>query len=175
MPDLITDLEQIKQLAATHHDNFEVMRYRLQLDDEINDSELDTFVDEIAAPIIDRVDCTQCANCCRSLDVYVTESDVHRLSVGIHIPVDEIITQRMDRTAVAEVGEWGQFREHPCTFLNGKRCSVYAHRPESCRIYPAFTPDFRWTLKDTISGAAVCPIIYNVLSQLLEKIDEITA
>lgn len=175
MPPLITDLDRIKQLAADYHDDFEVMRYRLQLDDDLDDETLDRFVDDIAAPIAAAVDCTQCGNCCRSLDVHLTPADAQRVADGIHVPVEEIITQHIDRQAAASVGEWGRFRHQPCPFLRDKRCAVYTHRPESCRIYPAFTPDFRWTLADSIVGAGVCPIIFNVLMQMLERVDEITA
>ena len=168
---LVTDLDQIKQLAAQHHDDFEVMRYMLEADDDLDNTELDAQIDAIAAPIIAAIDCKQCANCCRSLDVYLTEPDAQRLANGIHIPVDEILTGYID--SAAEVEEWGKFRARPCAFLQDKLCSVYAHRPESCRIYPVFTPDFRWTLTDTIEGAALCPIIYNTLVAMLDQVDEI--
>ena len=173
MMTLVTNLDQIRQLAAQRHDEFEVMRYMLEADDDLDDARLDALVEQIAAPITAAIDCTQCANCCRSLDVYLTEQDVQHLADGVHIPVDEVITRYVDRDSAAEVEEWGRLRARPCVFLRGKLCSIYAHRPESCRLYPVFTPDFRWTLADTIEGAAVCPIIYNVLVAMLEKVDDL--
>lgn len=170
---IVTDLNTINQLAVQHHDDFEVMRYMLEADDDLDDGLLDARVDAVAAPIIAAVDCTRCANCCRSLDVYLTEQDAQRLAEGIHIPVDAVITRYVDRDSAAEVEEWGKFSSRPCAFLQGRLCSVYPHRPESCRLYPAFTPDFRWTLADTIAGAALCPIIYNTLVAMLDQIDEI--
>ena len=170
---IITDLQQIRQLADQRHDEFEVMRYTLEFDDDLDDSMLDARIDQIAEPIIAAIDCTQCANCCRSLDVYLTPEDAQRLADGVQIPVDQIITRYVNRDSAAAVEEWGKFRARPCAFLDGKLCSVYAHRPESCRIYPVFTPDFRWTLADTIAGAALCPIIYNVLAVVLDQLDEI--
>ncbi len=169
----ITDLDQIRQLAGQRRDDFEVLRYLLEADDDLDDIELDALVERIAAPIIAAVDCKQCANCCRSLDVYLTESDAQRLTDGIQIPVDEIITRYIDRESATQVGEWGRFRARPCAFLNDTLCSVYPHRPESCRLYPVFTPDFRWTLTDTIQGAGSCPIIYNVLVALLDEVDSL--
>lgn len=167
MAELVTDLEQISQLAQQHHDDFEVMRYLLQLDDALEDSVLDAFVEQVAAPVIAAIDCTQCANCCRSLDVYVTPEDAQRLATVVDVPLDSIIVHE----AAARVEEWGMLRAKPCGFLNGRLCSIYTHRPETCRTYPAFTPDFRWALADTIGGAALCPIIYNVLVRLLDQID----
>lgn len=167
---LETDLERIKALATIHYDDFEVLRYQLQQDDELDDALLDTFIERIAAPISAAIDCTQCANCCGSLDVYLTEADARRLAAGIDIPLDALLDQYIDRKAAVEVEEWGMFGQRPCAFLKGKLCSVYAHRPESCRTYPVFTPDFRWTLEDTIAGAGLCPIIYNVLSTVAAQI-----
>ncbi|MBZ0303525.1 MAG: YkgJ family cysteine cluster protein [Anaerolineae bacterium] len=169
----ITDLDQIRALAAQQHDAFEVMRYMLEADDDLDDAQLDAWVEAVAKPIAAAIDCTRCANCCRSLDVYLTETDAQRLAEGVHIPLDHIMTRYIDRDSAAEVEEWGKFRARPCAFLDDKLCSVYAHRPESCRMYPAFTPDFRWTLADTIEGASLCPIIYNVLAALVNQVDEI--
>ena len=172
MDNLVTDLEQIKILAQQNHDDFEVLGYMLELHEETPDDVIDTWVDSIAKPIIEAIDCTQCGNCCRSLDVYVTPDDVQRLSTGIVIPLDTIMTD-IDNESAPKVGEWGKFKAKPCGFLDGNLCSVYAHRPETCRTYPVFTPDFRWTIDDTIEGASICPIIYNVLTTLHDRIDDL--
>jgi uncharacterized protein len=168
--ELVTDLDQIKILAQQHHDDFEVLGYMLELHEDVTDAQVDTWVDEIAQPIDDAVDCTQCANCCRSLDVYVTEDDTQRLANGIHVSLDSIMTY-VDRESAEKVEEWGKFKAKPCGFLKDKLCSVYEHRPETCRTYPVFTPDFRWTIDDTVEGASICPIIYNVLIALHERFD----
>ena len=77
-----------------------------------------------------------------------------------------MIARHVDREAAAAEGEWGRIAAHPCPFLGGKLCTIYAHRPEACRLYPVFTPDFRWTLEDLLGGAGLCPIIYHVLDAL---------
>lgn len=171
--ELITNLERLPQLAQQHHDDFEVLRYMLEANDDVTDAQIDAWVETIAQPIINAIDCTQCANCCRSLDVYLTETDAQRLADGIDIPLEQIKTQHIEQDNAQKQGEWGQFKQKPCAFLNGKLCSVYEHRPESCRIYPVFTPDFRWTMGDTIQGASLCPIIYNVLLQLVAETDSL--
>jgi len=170
---LITDLDEIKTLVAQRQDEFEVMRYMLQLDDDLNDTQLDKLIDTIATPIIEAIDCTQCANCCRSLDVYLTQSDASNLAAHLDIPLRDITLQYIDTDTAPAVEEWGKFRHQPCALLDGKRCAVYTHRPDTCRRYPQFTPDFRWVLDDLIEGAAVCPIIYNVLSEVAQQADDI--
>lgn len=165
----ITDLDQLKLYAEARRDDFEVLGYMLELNLDVTDAQIDGWVEAVAKPIIDAIDCTKCANCCRVLDVYLTEDDATRLEPVIDVPLDSII----DYESAKKVGEWGKFKAHPCGFLNGNLCSVYAHRPESCRAYPVFTPDFRWMVDDIIEGASICPIIYNVLVTLYQRIDEL--
>ncbi len=171
MNDLITDLDTIQRLAVERHAEFEVMRYLLELNIDITDAELDTMVEAIANPITEQIDCTQCGNCCRSLHVYVTSEDVERLADGLHTSVENVKEEYVDLNNPKKVGEWGKFKAHPCAFLKGNLCSVYAHRPDSCRTYPGLTPHFRWILEDIIDGAAICPIIYNVLDAMVKKVD----
>ena len=169
---LVTDLDQIKDLVQQRHDDFEVLEYLLELHEDLKDEQIDDWVESIAKPIITTIDCTQCGNCCRSLDVYLTEDDVENLATGIDVPLDSIMTH-VDNESAYKVKEWGKFKSKPCGFLTGKLCSVYEHRPETCRTYPVFTPDFRWTIGDTIEGAAICPVIYNVLVTLHQRSNEL--
>ena len=171
MKSLITDLTQIEQLATARHDEFEVLRYMLEINADVSDATLDAWVDEVAQPIIDAIDCRDCANCCRVLDVYVTEDDTKRLEPVVDVPLDAIIEHKSAKA----VGEWGQLKTTPCSFLKDNLCMIYAQRPETCRTYPALTSDFRWTLADTIAGASICPIIYNVLDVVIEQLDSLYA
>lgn len=168
---LILDLDQIARLAEERRDEFEVMRYMLTMDDDLDDAQIDTWVDAIAEPIRAAIDCTQCGNCCRSLDVYLTPNDAQNLAQGLDIPLDTVIETYVDREAAVKFHEWGKFRARPCAFLKGNLCSIYPHRPETCRTYPQFTPDFRWVLDDLLDGAHLCPIIYNVLDAMVKKVD----
>lgn len=172
MPDYEMDLERIAALAAARKDEFEVLRYTIEfIEEDLPDEVLDALVETIASPIAAAIDCTRCANCCRSLDVYLTPQDAAWLADGLQLPADEVVVTFIDRTDAAAVDEWGKFREKPCAFLDGTLCSQYAHRPTSCRLYPVFTPDFRWTLEDTLAGAGRCPIIYHVLDSLIKTLD----
>jgi hypothetical protein len=158
---------QLPALARARHDDFEVMRYQLIANDDITDDQLDAIVAKIAEPIIARTDCTQCGNCCRSLDVYLTPDDAQRLAAHIHIPLSAIL----DHPRAQAVEEWGMFKDRPCRFLVGNLCTVYDHRPQTCRDYPVFTPDFRWMLADIIGGAAICPIIYQTLCAVYDYVE----
>lgn len=169
----VTDLDNIRRLASQRRDEFEVLMYRLQYDDNIADEWLDAVVDRIAAPIIAQIDCTQCGNCCRALHVAVTPPDVARLAHSTGMSSGEFEATYVDHKYAQQHGEWGVINRRPCPFLDGKLCSVYAQRPKTCREYPFLTPDFRWTMDELIEGSAICPIIYNVLHEVAERVDEI--
>jgi uncharacterized protein len=171
MHQLITNLDQIRQLATERHDDFAIMKYLLLRLDDVDDDELDGIVQALTERVASAIDCTQCANCCRSLDVYLIPEDIETLAAVSERSYEQLLADVVDCDLDAETGEWGRFRHKPCRFLDGRLCSVYAHRPDSCRTYPALTPDFRWTLDDTIEGAALCPIIYNVLAIMVDLVD----
>jgi hypothetical protein len=168
--DIITNLAFIAQQATDHQDDYEAFRYYVE-DDDLSDEELDRLVKRIAEPIIAGIDCTTCANCCRNLDVYLTPSDAQRLSKGLLISLSQIQDDYIDYHRAEPEGEWGMLRAKPCRFLVGTQCSIYDHRPESCRAYPEFTPDFRWQLGHILAGVGLCPIIYNVIERMKQELN----
>jgi hypothetical protein len=165
MADYPIDLAYIAAQAAQQQDDNEAFRYYVE-DDDLSDSDLDILVERLAAPILAAIDCTQCANCCRHLDVYLTPSDAERLAQGLFIPLESLQTEYIDHPRAQTEDEWGVLAQHPCHFLHGTRCSIYPHRPESCRAYPEFTPDFRWQLGHILGGYGLCPIIYHLIETL---------
>lgn len=168
--ELVTNLDEIQRLTDANLNAFEVMGYMIEYFEDIPDEEIDRIVEEVAAPIRAAIDCTQCGNCCRALQVHLSQEDVQQLSDGIHIPVQQIITEYITHEDCAEIGEWGRFKHQPCAFLKGSVCSVYAHRPETCRAYPEMK-DFRWLWDTYIDGARICPIIYNTLAGMVERVE----
>ncbi len=172
---LMFDLAALPALAEAHYDQFIALRDRLQDDDLLIEDVLDAQIAAIAAEVSARIDCTQCANCCRTLHVCLVPADAARLARGMEQTPSAVIAQYVDRANGKRLGEWGTISARPCPLLAGNLCSVYAHRPETCRAYPNFTPDFRWTLTDTIGGAATCPIIFNTLRAVCDQIETICA
>jgi Fe-S-cluster containining protein len=171
MNPVIIHLDEVKRLAEAKREVFEAMREALEFDGTLTDEALDEMVEDIARPIIAAIDCKQCANCCRVLDVCLVPPDIDRLSTALHISIDEVVTRYADEDLGAVHGEWAVIPKKPCPMLRGNLCSIYENRPHSCRIYPQFTPDFRYNMEDSIEGASYCPIIYNTLSELADRVE----
>jgi uncharacterized protein len=168
-----TDIQRIAALAEQQHDDTAAFAHYIHIvwDRENRpDADLDAIVDAIAAEVRAQIDCTACANCCRSIPVGLTYHDIPRLARGVDQPPAAINMLYVDFEAARQRGEWGVFRHSPCAFLDGTLCTVYPHRPAACRDYPAFTPDFRWQLEPILSGMGVCPIIFHVIQRLKQRL-----
>ncbi len=84
------DLDFIAAEAVRRFDDYQAFVHYVVLQEQ-SDEELDTLVERIAAPIVEAIDCTRCANCCRNLDIYLTEADGARLAEAIDVPLSSII------------------------------------------------------------------------------------
>jgi Fe-S-cluster containining protein len=59
----------------------------------------------------------------------------------------------------------------PCHFLSENKCTVYEHRFEGCKEFPALhLPGFKKRAFTTFMHYERCPIIFNVVEQLKERL-----
>lgn len=93
--------------------------------------------------------CTLCGDCCRNLEnaVMLESLDAYRLlrylkKTGNPISsMDELYERYTDSIPLNEQGYpicvlKTNGPQHECVFLKDNRCSVYAARPRTCRLYP---------------------------------------
>ncbi len=123
--------------------------------------------------------CTDCGNCCTDTIVPVTSEDVARLVKGTGLAAadvaqfykasefeDEGVGLHFVKLDVGSrvMGLKKRFDEkderEACKFFKDNRCSVYEHRPVTCRVWP-FTLSFDETGKRLsrleINDALPCP------------------
>ena len=113
-----------------------------------------------------QVDCTTCANCCRTMGMTVDSEDVARLAGRLGLSMDEFEV----RYVSIEHGE-KLITQTPCPFLNGYLCSVYEDRPKDCREFPYLDKeDIRSRPIGLIKNAADCPIVFNTLETLKRRL-----
>lgn len=129
---------------------------------------LDQMVQELAQTVIPRIHCLNCANCCKNLEPEIRPDELIRLAEHLQTKPDILISEHLQRT---QDGEAFFFRKKPCTFLNGKACSIYSDRPGSCASYPNFSrPGFRFRL-DLHHHYSICPIVFSVVELLMQKLN----
>ena len=115
-----------------------------------------------------KIDCLQCANCCKNYSPRFKTPDIKRISKVLGLRESDFIDKYL------RVDEDGDFvvNEKPCPFLGADNfCSIYEDRPSDCRRFPYTDEDVIIKRKElTLKNSTFCPITYYVLEKLQEKI-----
>jgi Fe-S-cluster containining protein len=115
------------------------------------------------------VDCTRCANCCRTLRPVFSDEDIARIATHLGMPQDEFIAAYLERDE--DEGHY-RIKTTPCPFLGqDNKCTIYDVWPEKCRGYP-FTdkPDFAFSSITHANNAVVCPAVFYLVEQMKQRL-----
>lgn len=112
-----------------------------------------------------RVDCLQCANCCKSYSPRFKTPDIKRISKYLKMRESEFIEKYL------YVDDDGDFvaNAKPCPFLSADNyCTIYDNRPSDCHRFPYTDEDvFIKRQQLTLKNSTFCPITWYVLEKLL--------
>ncbi len=114
-----------------------------------------------------KIDCLQCANCCKHYSPRFKTPDIERISKHLKLRESEFIEKYL------VVDEDGDFvaNAKPCPFLGvDNHCSIYEQRPSDCRRFPYTDEDvFIKRPQLTLKNSTFCPITYYVLEKLISQ------
>jgi uncharacterized protein len=153
------DLEKIKKLGQQKEDkNF---KFRAFLKGKDSDK-TDEIVHRLNAEISAKIDCTSCGNCCVELKPPFTAKEIEQVSQRLNISSGQF------KEKYTEFDEGKRYiKDIPCSFLDGKKCSIYDIRPKDCKTFPYLQKDeFTSRLFGVIDNYSICPIVFNVYEQL---------
>lgn len=114
------------------------------------------------------VDCTKCANCCKTLHPIVSDEDIARIAKHLGMAENDFIASYLERDE--EEGGY-RIKRSPCPFLGDDNlCRIYDVRPEKCRGYP-FTDkgDFVFRTITHANNALVCPAVFYLVEQMQRR------
>ncbi len=117
--------------------------------------------------------CTACGNCCKGTIVLITDADVRRVMDGtglsareivrffsnVEMPKDDSLWIRLGKRRVTMGLRWHPSRTR-CKFLGeDEMCTIYEHRPVTCRTHPFdMETNDNWGVTDlSISEVVDCP------------------
>ena len=119
----------------------------------------------------DIVDCTRCANCCKTMIVELDEADIERIARHLDMPREAFIETYLEP---AEHESAHRMRERPCPFLGSDDlCTIYDVRPTGCREYP-HTDKVGFTTRtmSQASNALQCPAVFWIVEQMRVRAGE---
>jgi hypothetical protein len=162
---IITDVAKIEKLAKQKEG--ENWNFRAFLKGtNIPRRKIDATVHRLNEEISSKIDCTACANCCKTVSPVLDEEDIVRFAKGLGISPEQLRSQYL-----VEDEEGYTFNAKPCPFLVDNKCSNYDHRPKACASYPHLHKnDFVFRTIGVINNCSVCPIAFNVVEGLKEEL-----
>lgn len=126
--------------------------------------QLDALFHKMHEETFEKIDCLQCANCCKGLGPHINEKDIERLSKYLRMKPTEFI----QRYLKIDEDQDSIFKEMPCPFLlPDNYCMVYDARPKACRDYPH--TDHKKMIKYlnlALKNVETCPAVYLMLEDL---------
>ena len=158
------NLPKIKKLARQRkEENWDFRCYLRELPTTIR--KIDETVQTVYGEVCRKIDCTECANCCREMQPVLIPADVKRLARHLKMTVKGFTTRYLKQAPEGEAGHI--FKSRPCPFLADNHCTVYEDRPRDCRSYPHLhRKGFVYRISQAVANYGVCPIIYNTYERL---------
>jgi Fe-S-cluster containining protein len=114
-----------------------------------------------------KIDCLQCANCCKNYSPRFKTPDIKRISKHLKMKESVFIDTYLNLDADGDY----VVKKTPCAFLGADNyCSIYDVRPSDCERFPYTNEDVLLKRAQiTQKNSTFCPAVYYVLERLMEK------
>lgn len=164
---LITDLVQIERLGDQRREENKRFRQHLKRHNFV-----ERRMKGIAQEVEGKIDCLQCANCCRVATAKLIDRDIERVARAAGMKPGKFL-----RDCTVQDPEEGLIlkrTETGCVFLHGNECLVYDDRPAACQDFPHTVRgpgsflNRMWEMPDR---ATYCPIVYNTLEAWKDDVE----
>ncbi len=126
--------------------------------------DLDEKVHEEHDRAFEKIDCLECANCCKTTSPIFRDIDVKRISKKLKCSTRDFENSYLRRDEDGDL----VLKSSPCTFLNqDNTCSIYEMRPQACREYPHTDRKRVVQVMDlTKKNMLICPAVSRIVFQM---------
>ncbi len=132
--------------------------------DRADESNLIKQLPDLHEEVFRKINCLDCANCCKNHSPTFKATDIKRISKFLRITESELVATYLKADEENDL----VLKQSPCTFLNADNtCRIYDARPSDCARYPYTDEDVFVKRKQlTIVNSGVCPAVYHILDKL---------
>jgi Fe-S-cluster containining protein len=132
--------------------------------DRVNPSKLIRELPELHSEAFSKIDCLDCANCCKNHSPTFKSTDIKRISKYLGLKEADFVDTYL------KLDEENDFvvKQSPCAFLNeDNSCHIYDVRPSDCSRYPYTEEDVFIKRKAlTMANSMVCPAVFHILEKI---------
>lgn len=161
---MIEPYKQILELSVKKH--AENKRFFEKLKKK-GPKDLDVVCNALHEKAFEKIDCMQCANCCRTTGPLLLQKDIERVAKALKM------RPAVFATTYLKVDEDSDnvFKTMPCAFIGeDNQCGIYNDRPNACREFPHTQQrNILQKLKITYENTMICPAVAQIAEALKEK------
>jgi Fe-S-cluster containining protein len=159
------DLNEFNKRAQQLKKENENFYRRLKLKSPKN---LDDLFHKAHEKVFEKIECLNCANCCKTTSPIFYERDIDRAAKALKIKpgafIDKYLRIDEDKDYV--------LKQSPCAFLDSENyCTIYNDRPNACREYPHTNRKKMQQILDlTFKNTLVCPAVLWISDEIKKQI-----
>jgi len=159
--DMQTIVDDWKANAERHEDRNFAFLHSLKMKD---DRAVDRAAHRLHEEAFSIIDCTQCANCCKTVSPKFRKTDIRRIASHLGMKRTEF------QATYLQADEFGDLflKTLPCPFLGpDNRCTIYEVRPRDCAEYPhTQKKGFSFRTHGVASSSLPCPAVFYIVEQM---------
>ena len=130
---------------------------------------LDQITEQIHDEVFAKINCLDCANCCKTTGPLFTTKDIERISKHLRMKPKDFELKFLQTDEDQDL----VLQNLPCWFLgDDNECTIYDVRPKACREYPHTDRKKVYQINDLMmKNTLICPAAYVWVEKMKEKID----
>lgn len=116
--------------------------------------------------VFNRLDCLECANCCKNLGPLITYNDIEKMASFLKTRPSLLVEKYFIKDEDGDI----VFKSMPCPFLlSDNYCSIYEARPKACREYPHTNHKKTIQILDiTLKNMETCPAVLEIVKGVIK-------
>lgn len=129
--------------------------------------ELDAAFHAAHEKTFQKIDCLDCANCCKTTSPIFRDVDIKRIAKYLRMKEGHFIDQYLNMDDENDY----VLKQSPCAFLGAdNKCSIYEYRPLACREYPhTDRKNMFQILPLTQKNTEICPAVAKIVGEIVLK------
>jgi Fe-S-cluster containining protein len=140
--------------------------------DEVVPEGMPKLVAEASAEVWTKVNCMECANCCKTMTPTYNRADIKRIATHFGMTSQEFKDKWLEQEEEGK-GDWMN-KSKPCQFLGkDNKCTIYEIRPKDCAEFPHHhhTKQFDLYTETYIDNLAHCPATFMLVESLKKTVE----